>query len=85
MKPFLDFIKTQIIIYKSNNENIVIIYFDKSFVEFLHEFHLEVCTKSVSNVVEIVVEKNKPIENQWVMVLKCGIGGNRTPVRRCDS
>ena len=41
--------------------------------------------KIFPNVVEIVVEKNKPIENQWVIVLKCGIGGNRTPVRRCDS
>ena len=41
--------------------------------------------KIFPNVVEIVVEKNKPIENQWVIVLKCGIGGSRTPVRLCDS
>ena len=59
-------------------------YFYKSFVEFRHEFHLEVCTKSVLNVVEIVVEKNKPIDIQWVTNEKSGIGGNRTPVRLCD-
>ena len=49
--------------------------FYKPFCEFRHEFHLEVCTKSVLNVVEIVVEKNNPLKINGLQSKNVELGG----------